>query len=302
MARHTAFIAGFAVTCAVVVPIGWHPVDASIERDGKHVRPLQQSAVFGGAQVTVDVDHNLVLTGDSVLVTLRASADVPTPVDAELEVYYSDDAWGGRVSSPPKAIDREHITLAAGPGGGKPVQTRIQLTGSGKMNTYRIFVHQRGTQLDIWQRDAADVAGVDVLAWSGNDFELAIHAPKKIVAGEPFEVTVRATNTTGKRIKHAPYIHLGTAVGLEGIADRDDVTIQESDSDDHAERYEKGFAPGEDAVERFTVTPQRDDIRDVTLVASAFVWPEEGPAPIAGGAMEAKTVKLVAPSHKVAVR
>jgi len=194
------------------------------------------------------------------------------------------------------------VTLAAAPGGGKPLQTRIKLDGDGKLDTYRIFVHEHGSQLDVWANDSADVAAVNVLGWSGNDFGLTIHAPKKVVAGEPFKVTVRATNTTGERMKHAPYIHLGTAVGLQGIEDRADFTIQEDDSDDHAERYEKGFAPGEDAVERFIVTPQRDDITDVTLVASAFVWPEEGPAPIAGGAMEAKTVRFAAPAHKVAVR
>ena len=296
MARHTAFIVGFAAACAVVLPLGSHPAEASVEHDGKHVRPLQQSAVFGRAEVKVDIDRNLVLTGDTVVVTMRAFADVPTPVDAELEVYYSNDEWGGRVSSPPKAIDKEHITLAAAPGGGKPVQTRIKLDGDGKLDTYRIFVHQRGGELDLRAKDSADVAAVDVLAWSGNDFALTIHAPKKIVAGEPFAVTVRATNTTGKRIKHAPYIHLGTAVGLYGISDREDFAIQEDDSDDHAERYQKGFAPGEAAVERFIVTPSGDtDLADVTFVASAYVWPDEGPAPIAGGAMEAKTVKFVSP-------
>ncbi|HTR51726.1 MAG TPA: hypothetical protein VMJ10_13515 [Kofleriaceae bacterium] len=303
MARHTAVIAGFAAACAVVLSIGSHSVDASIEHDGRHVRPLQQSAVFAGAEVKVDVDRNLVLTGDSVVVTMRAFADVPTPVDAELEVYYSNDEWGGRVSSPPKAIDKEHITLAAAPGGGKPVQTRIKLDGAGKLDTYRIFVHERGGELDIWAKDSAEVAAVDVLGWSGNDFELSIDAPKKIVAGKPFAVTVRATNTTGKRIKHAPYIHLGTAVGLYGITDREEFAIQEDDSDDHAERYEKGFAPGEDAVERFIVTPLGDtELTDVTFVASAYVWPDDGAAPLAGGAMEAKTVRFVPPAKKLAVR
>jgi hypothetical protein len=283
--------------------MGRRPLDASVEHDGKHVRPLQQTATFAGGKITLDVDHNLIHTGDTVTATLRAYSDTPMPVNVELEVYYTPDQWGARTAPPAKAIDKEHFTLAAAPDGGKPVQTRIRLDGDGQIDTYRIFVHERDHgDVSVFDEDPkADVAAVGVLGWAGNDFDLEIHAPKKLVAGEPFKVTVRATNTTTERMRHAPYIHLGTAVGLSGIDDRPEFTIQEDDSDDHRERYEKGFAPGETAVERFIVTPTHDDVSDVTFVASAFIWPEEGPAPIAAGAMDAKTVRFVV-EHKVAAR
>src|SRR5437016_7056561 len=165
MARHNAFIAGFVVTCAIVVPIAWHPLDASLERDGKRVRPLQQEFVVDGTRVTLDVDHNLVLTGGSVNATLRAYSDTPKQVAVDLEVDYSFDLWGGRVSGPQKAIDREHFTLAAAPGGGKPVSTRLELNGKGQVSTYRIYAMPRHHDLGSESSNDTEVAAVPVLAW-----------------------------------------------------------------------------------------------------------------------------------------
>lgn len=299
MARHLGFLAGFVTTCAVVVPLAWHHLDASVERDGKHVRPLQQSFVTDdGAKVTIDVDHNLIEIGDSVTATLRAYSDAPRQVGVDLAVYYSDDEWGGRVSSPPKAIDLEHLTLAAAPGGGKPVETRIKLSGTGKINSFRIFAMPRGHQLDIWGESTPDVAAVPVLGWGGNDFAISIRAEGPVVAGKPVTVAVRIKNTTGHAIKR-PYLELGSQISLVGVTASDDVQIDDP-SDDPAEQ-ERPLAPGHAMTKKFQVTPQGESGKQLTLIATAFV-PLEDIGKTTEGAMDARTFTIVHPSGAVAVQ
>ena len=49
MSRHAAFAIGFVVTTAVLVPAGWHRLDASFEKEGKKLRPLVQSFNLDGS-------------------------------------------------------------------------------------------------------------------------------------------------------------------------------------------------------------------------------------------------------------
>lgn len=297
MARHLGFLAGFVTTCAVVVPLAWHRLDASIERDGKHVRPLQQSFVTkDGTKVTIDVDHNLIVVGDSVIATLRAYADAPRQVGVDLAVYYSDDQWGGRVSSPPRAIDLEHLTLDAAPDGGKPVETRIKLTGTGKINSFRIFAMPRGHQLELWGDPTPEVAAVPVFGWAGNDFAISIHAEGKVVEGQPVTVAVRVKNTTGHAIRR-PYLELGSQVAEAGITASDGVAIDDAGQDPDA--HDRPLAPGGTMTRKFTVTPTSDDAKQLTLIATAFVWPEDI-GKIEQGAMDARTFPIAAPDGSVA--
>lgn len=297
MARHLGFLAGFVTTCAVVVPLAWHPLDASIERDGKHVRPLQQSFVTtGGAKVTLDVDHNLIAIGDSVTATLRAYADAPGQVGVDVAVYYSDDEWGGRVSSPPKAIDLEHLTLQAAPDGGKPVETRIRLTGTGKINSFRIFAMPRGHQLDIWNEQTPEVAAVPVFGWGGNDLAISIHAEGPVIAGKPVTVAVRVKNTTGHAVRR-PYLELGSQIAMAGITASDDVQIEDASDDPYD--YEHPLAAGRTMTRKFVVTPTSADAKQVTLIATAFVPPEDI-GKTTEGAMDAKTLTIAHADGQVA--
>jgi hypothetical protein len=298
MARHLAFAGGFAVTCALVLPIAWRPLDASIEKDGRRLRPLQQELQIGSTRVTLDLDRSLVMTGDSVVATLRAYDDTRKQVGVDVALYYSNDEWGGRVSSPPKAIDLEHLTLAAAPDGGKPLQTRLKLDGTGKLNTYKIFAAPRGHDIDVSSDSDGQTAAVSAVSWSGNDFDIAIRPQGKIIAGKPFTVAVRIVNTSGHKVKHVPYIHLGTQVGLSGVGDRDDYKIEEVETTGDDDSYERKFRPGDVAVRKFTVTPTGDPEKQVTFVASAYAWVEE-PGPIAWGAMDAETFRI-APEKQAA--
>ena len=294
--RHLGFAAGFVATCAVLVPIAWHPLDASIEKDGKHVRPLQQEFTIDGTRVTLDVDHNLIDTGDPVNATLRAYSDTPKQVKVDVAVYYTDDEWGGRVSSPPKSIDVEHLTLSAAPHGGKPVSTRLVLNGTGKVNTFRIFAYPHGRLLDIWGGGEDDhtqsVAAIPVLGWSGDDFAISIRKEGRAVAGQPFTVAVRIENTTGKRMK-VPYIELGTQVALSGVSAGDDFAIEDADAS-AGDHEPKTLRPGGALVKKFTVTPQDESSKQVTLIARAFIYPEDI-GKIEAGAMDAKTFQIAHP-------
>jgi hypothetical protein len=201
------------------------------------------------------------------------------------------------VSPPPKPIDVEHLTLTAAPDGGKPVQTRIRLAGSGKINSYRIFVAPRGKEISV-DGDAEDeVAAVALQAWAGNDFAMSIRPEGKITPGQPFTIAVELRNTSNRAYKHAPSVQLGTSIGLYGISEAEDVRI--SELDDESSPHERRFRPGDRAVERFTVTPASVDQKQLTFVASAYLWEDE-PGPIVAGAMEATTIALPASRAKVA--
>ncbi len=301
MSRTFAF--SFVATVGVIVPAAWHHLDATIAKDGKHVRPLRQELEVDGARVTLDVDRNLIHTGDRVTAKLRAFSATPKRVAVDLTVLRTNDEFGSRVAAPPKAIDKEHFTLEATPDGGKVVDTQLTMVPTGdnnKLDWFRIVVTPRGEKVDVFGNSEGDsAAAVGVLGWTDNDFELSITHQGKLVAGTPFEVAVHIKNTTDHAIKHVPYVHLGTMVGLSGIEEGDDVTIEEAKSND---RYRRGIQPGKSVVLKFTATPKHDDLKSVTFVASAFIWGDDGPSPISSGAVEARTFKLAAVNPAVAVR
>src|ERR1041385_5465836 len=127
MKRHVS-LAAFLATIAVVVPAAWHAVDADLERDGKHLRPLQKTLDLGdGVKVTLDVDRSVVMTGDTVTAKLQAFSDKKQQVTIDLHALHTTNYEGERVSTPWTQIDRETITLTAAPEGGKPKTTQIKL-------------------------------------------------------------------------------------------------------------------------------------------------------------------------------
>jgi len=295
------FAISFAATVGVIVPAAWHHLDATIDKDGKHVRPLRQELEVDGARVTIDVDRNLIHTGDKVTAKLRAFSDTPKRVAVDLTLLRTNDEFGSRVAAPPKAIDKEHFTLEATPEGGKVVDTQLTMVPTGdhnKLDWFRIVVTPKGDNVDPFG-NADGAAAVGVLGWTDNDFDLTITHKGKLVAGTPFEVAVRLTNTSDHVMKHVPYVQLGTQVGLSGI-EEGDVTIEPAeDNPEHGGHLK----PGKSVVQKFTVTPKQDDLKSVTFVATAYMWDDNnGPSPISSGAVEARTFKLKPVNPAVAVR
>ena len=287
--RHLGFVAGFCATCAVVVPLAWHPLDASIDRDGKRVRPLQQTLELDGAKVTLDVDRAIVHTGDAVHATLRAYADKPARVAVTLRVSRNVNYEGARVETPDVAIDREQFVLDAAPGGGKPVQTTLVL---GKLpdrpnltDNFKISIAPKG--------DPSQVAAVDVVGWSGDSLDMEIVPKGPMTADAPFKVAVRVKNTTGKKLRARPWIRLGTSVGSGGeiAEDADDFDIAAIDTKSRDEEPE--MRAGAVITEEFIVTPKHAGKR-VTFVANASVFEME-PGPVTAGAMDIETFRLRQP-------
>jgi len=292
--RHLGFVAGFCATCAVVVPLAWHPLDASIDRDGKRVRPLQQTLELDGAKVTLDVDRAIVHTGDAVHATLRAYADKPARVAVTLRVTRNVNYEGARVETPDKPIDRETFVLDAAPGGGKPVQTTLVL---GKLpdrpnltDNFRISIMPKGESKDD---ELPRVAAVNVIGWSGDSLDMEIVPRGPMTADAPFKVAVRVKNTTWKKLRARPWIRLGTSVGSGGeIADdADDFDIAAIDTKGRDEEPE--MRAGAVITEEFIVTPKHAGKR-VTFVANAEVFEME-PGPVTAGAMDLETFRLRQP-------
>ena len=299
----TRFTAAFIATIAILVPAAWHGTDATIEKDGKHVRPLRHEIKVDGARVTIDVDRNLVNTGDPVVVKLQAFSDTEKQVAVDMTVLQSDDSFGSRVASPPRAIDKEHFTLQAKPAGGKVVDTKIVMKpndGIDKIDWFRIFVAARGSEIDRLSDDSdSEVAAISVLGWSTNDFDISIQPKGKLTAAEPFEVVVRLENSGTQTLNHHPGIHLGTSVGMFGLEPGEDFEIEEAD--DALSDYEKKWRPGAVYTKKFTVTPKRAGLKSVTFIANAFMYDEE-PGPISAGAMDAQTFKIKPAPAEVAAQ
>src|SRR4051812_18056611 len=94
MARST--ILGFVLTVGVLVPAGWHLLRADIEMDGKRLRPLRQTLDLDGVKVTLDVDREVVMTGDTVKATLVAYADTPRDVAVDVHALHTTNYSGER--------------------------------------------------------------------------------------------------------------------------------------------------------------------------------------------------------------
>src|SRR5258706_13142543 len=109
MSRTPHWLRAFLVTVGMVAPVAWHFTDADIQHDGKRLRPLQQSFTVDGTRVTLDVDRELVMTGDTVTAKLRAYGDKRKDIAIDLTLLHSSNYEGERVEMPWQAIDHEKL-------------------------------------------------------------------------------------------------------------------------------------------------------------------------------------------------
>jgi hypothetical protein len=302
-----SFILGFSAAVAVVVPLSWHELSASIQRDGRRVRSLQQTLQLDdGARVTLDVDRAIVITGDTVHATLRAFSAVPRPVAVDVWVFQSQNHAGERVEPPQVAIDHEKLVLAATPDGGAPVVTALALgkryNRPALSDSFTVYVTAHGTKVprgddsrgyDLHAGlEAGKAAAVGIAGWSGDSLAMTIRPLGRVTSDAPFKVAVRVKNTSGKTIHGQPWIRLGTKIGLSGGVEtgEDDFTIDEPeqadvDDDDHA------FAAGAVVEKTFVVTPKHPT-KDVTFIADAEAASSDL-GPVAAGAMDVVSFPVV---------
>src|SRR4051812_23143201 len=212
--RNNPTLAAVLVTVAVIVPAGWHALNADIQTDGKRLRPLQQSFTIGDTKVTLDVDRTVVMTGDTVTATLVAYGAAPNQVAVDLIALHSSNYEGARVEMPWTPIDHETLKLTAAPGGGKPVKTQIVLgtrpDAPALTDDFKIYVAAHGDKPPKREyEDGADydigiteghAAATAITGWSGDNLKLSISPEGKPSGDAPFTVAVRVKNTSGHKL------------------------------------------------------------------------------------------------------
>src|SRR5712671_4583426 len=119
-------ISAFLVTVGFVAPVAWHTTTADIQHEGKKLRPLQQSFTIDGTRITLDVDRELVMTGDTVNAKVRAVGPAKE-IKIDLRLLHTSNYAGERVEMPWRQDDRETLTLTAAPNGGPVVGTQLVL-------------------------------------------------------------------------------------------------------------------------------------------------------------------------------
>lgn len=320
MSRHAA--AGFVATIAILVPAGWHLLGADIEKDGKHLRPMQQVLDVDGVKVSLDVDRSVVMTGDAITATLVATSDTPKDVSIDLRALHSQNNTGERVELPWQQIDRETVVLHAAPGGGTPVSTRIKL---GKRpsrlaveDSFKIMINKHGVkpvrrEFDngrkapdydgLMGEDGTSAAGVYVRGWSGNSLAMTIEPKGPVTAAAPFTIAVTIKNTSGHELADVPWINLSTEDALQ--ADDDDagpsLDIEPVDTDADTGNAEPQPVKRKQQVTRlFTVTPHGKLPATIAFLATATE--NDGLGPHGAGAMDIVTVDVADPSAAVAAK
>jgi len=311
---------GFVATVAILVPAGWHSLGANIEKDGKHLRPMQEKVTIDGAEVTLDVDRSVVMTGDTVTATLVATSDTPKDVTVDLRALHTTNYSGERVERPWHQIDRETITLHAAPGGGKPVKTRVTLgerpAELALEDSFKIMVNKHGMKPtkrefdmggdapdydSLSGEDGSSAAGIYVRGWSGNSLGMKIAAKGPVTGDAPFTIAVTIKNTSGHKLESPPWINLSTEDALTAAADENSEPALEIQAQDDADEGDDKPVKKNGSVTRlFTVTPHKKLTGTIAFLATATQ--NDGLGPHGAGAMDIVTFKVTETQPSVAVK
>jgi hypothetical protein len=324
MSRQAA--AGFVATVAILVPAGWHTLGANIEKDGKHLRPMQQELDIDGVKVTLDVDRSVIMTGDTVTAKLVATSDKPKDVTVDLRALHSTNYSGERVERPWQQLDRETITLHAAPGGGTPVSTRIKLgerpAELALEDSFKIMINKHGMkpekrEFDVGGdeklpdydslngEDGSSAAGVFIRGWSGNSLAMKIVPKGPITADAPFTIAVTIKNTTGHKMEQRPWINLTTSDALSADEDEDGYHTLDIEQIDQADETDadgnvKPLKKNGTLTREFTVTPHGKLPKQIAFLATATE--NDGLGPHGNGAMDIVTFDVTDKSPTVAAK
>src|SRR5664279_286873 len=309
---HRTTVISFLATIGVAVPAAWHVLGADIRTDGKRLRTFQQSFTFDNTRVTLDVDRNLVQTGDKVTATLRAYGP-PRQVAIDLAVLESNNYTGERVEQPSTQLDHEKLLLTVLPDGGPAKTTTITLgprpSQLALTDSFKIYITQHGHKPEQtegmngaepdWSADveSGNAAAIGIIGWSGNSMKMRIVLEGVVTPNAPFVVAVKVVNTSGRMLPHHPYVSLANQINASGFMEspEEHFAIEQINYDGEAWDYSSvddehdQVAVGEEIVARFRVTPKGDIGKQIALVASADAF-ESQPGPVIAGAMEVVTI------------
>jgi hypothetical protein len=312
---HRTTVISFVATIGVAVPAAWHVLGADIRTDGNKLRTFQQSFTFDNTRVTLDVDRNLVQTGDKVTATLRAYGP-PRQVAIDLAVVQTNNYEGERVEQPSTEIDHEKLLLTVLPDGGPAKATVIRLGSRPSQlamtDSFRIFITQHGHKPEMTANDfgngserdwngaveSGNAAAVGIMGWSGNSLTMKIVPEGAVTTKAPFIVAVHVKNTSGREQSHQPTVGLGVQITSGGYVDNpaEEVDIERLGANGEPESYpttdeqDRSFAMGADLVTRFRVTP-KVELKQFTFVADSDIHDDQ-PGPTVAGAMEIATIPI----------
>jgi hypothetical protein len=289
-------LAAYLATVGLLLPAGWHALEADIPTDGALTRPPQQTVTIGDAAITIDLDRGLLKSGGALKVSLAGTATAAHEVALDVTVLQDMGMAGERVSRPPRVVERRRLKVPATPTGDQRVEVAFNL---GKQEAKG---HATSFNVLVTPASKAKVAGIDyeaigdgraasatVTTWSGNAFALTIDPPVRPAADQPYVVAVHVKNTTKQPL---PYlmVELGAGLnnGLSVASASTDVEIVEI-TDPGAGADDGTLAPGAERIQRFALKPLHPTAAlHVPLFASAT-------SPVGvGGAFESKVVDLPA--------
>lgn len=313
---HRSTILGFTLAVGVLVPAGWHLLGASLEVDGKHLRPLEKSFVVDGVTVKLGIDRSVAMTGESVVATLVADGDAKD-VTVDLRLLHTSNYDGARVAFPWESIDRETLTLHAAPGGGTPVHTKLVLGKRPRKlalhDDFQVLVTRHGAEMPTREFDGAGGktaddfermtddgkgAGIGIDGWSGNSLAMSIKALDPITAHEPFRIEVTVKSGANHGLRELAWIDLTSEAALSGKLD--DANDVQPALEITATKPDSYTADHGVIKQVFTVTPHAALPKTITFLASTTE--NQGPGPSGAGALEATTFEVtdVDPGHVAA--
>jgi hypothetical protein len=288
-----ASLAAFAVF-GLILP---STASAEIDVTGKQLARAQESCTIDGAQITLDVDRSVVVTGDSVKATLIAYGESTQPVAVEISTLHSENHDGEPAEIAARRIAHQVVHLTPTPHGGPPVVTTLKLGSRLRhralIDEFHIFIAAPGTPVPDGSVGDPDRPGfsqvaatgsaaiTSVLGWSGDNLDMKIEATGPVTLDAPFTVAVRLTNTSGRSLPRELWVELTAADAFgPGITELEIKRVEDpADPDDGS----RPWPPRAVHVARFRVTPHTTT-RHLVFLAKALVHDPRklGPALLAG--------------------
>ena len=236
----------------------------------------QKTFSVDNTRITLDVDRNLVMTGDTVTATLHAIRAAAPGGDRSLDLLQTNNYEGERVEQPADR-DRSREARVDRVARRRPHGAR-RTSGSARAGEARAdrFVHglhhaarsQAEKSEYIFEQklglrgrvEAGNAAAISIMGWSGNSLAVKVVAETPLTSTTPFSLAVHVKNTTGRNLKAMPYATLAhrrqrrrlPRHGCDAIHDRLARRRIRSGVD---RRGPRGLARSKEAVERFLVTP-----------------------------------------------
>ncbi len=271
---------------------------ANLEVDGKQLHPLQQSFAIDDVKITLDIDRQVVRTGDTVTATLIAYSETPKKVKVEVSTLHTRNYEGEPNDTPWERIARGTVVLTSGPNGGTPVTTRLALGTRPKLpaltDSFRVFAAAPGTKPpeDELGTDQLTKSGgaavVAVRGWSGDDLDMVIAADGAVTLDAPFTVEVRTKNTTGRVLSARPWIELATEDALTPAhLGKASVGIEIHAVDEPG--VDGPWPRGGEYVRRFMITPHTKKPQRMVFLATAMVGTGTLGLKTEAGAIDIKT-------------